>query len=118
MTDEKSSSTDYPYKMVSRKVEERVLSVPDVDGMSGVSMQDLAAGLSRTIRQRGHRSVFIRRGKEGITVDVAVALRYGCHLEKTGEALQEAVWQVLEEVSPEPVAAVNVMVTRLVVDRG
>ena len=111
MTEEKDEKIPFPYKKAIERMEQEVLSFPEVKEIGTEGMQELISGISQVFRGRWGNGLRILHSKTGrISVEVSVVLYEEKPLMPVCRAMQDRLACCLSEMVPDPVEAVNITV--------
>lgn len=96
------------------KIEEAVLSIPEVKGFTSDGLQNIVHGITSAFGKKAHKGILIRHTKDGIIVNIFVSLIYGCNVHEIGCRIQEHVNYSVLTLTNEPILSVDVSVTAVV----
>ncbi|WP_301957192.1 hypothetical protein, partial [uncultured Dialister sp.] len=99
---EEDSVSIVPEEEVYRRIEEKVLSFPEVAAFTAEGFSYLMQGIGQAFGLKGHKGLLIRRnGKKGIEVAISLSLHSGCKVNQTAQRIQAAVKDVLASCTEE-----------------
>jgi uncharacterized alkaline shock family protein YloU len=87
------------------------LAAMDCYGLVGMVAQDFHSGLSSILgRESVRKGVMVKKGENGLEVDLHVIVGYGIKIKEVGNNVMQKVHYELENIAGIPVATVNVNV--------
>ncbi len=87
------------------------LAAMDCYGLVGMVAQDFQSGLTSVLgRESVRKGVMVKKGEDGLEVDLHVIVGYGIKIKEVGNNVMQKVRYELENIAGIPVATVNVNV--------
>lgn len=112
MTDEERQAREALYTRISDAVLAAVESCPGAAAVPPEGFQSLLSGISQVWGRKGTPGVMIRTGKDGLVVDVSVALASASALTASGRKLQAALWEAVRTLGAD-IEAVNIDILKI-----
>lgn len=113
---EEDSVSIVPEEEVYRRIEEKVLSFPEVAAFTAEGFSYLMQGIGQAFGLKGHKGLLIRRnGKKGIEVAISLSLHSGCKVNQTAQRIRNfAVKDVLASCTEEMIYGIDITITEIV----
>lgn len=109
-----SEEREEMYGRISDAAAGALSEFPGVALASPEGFQLLFTGLSQNLRKKGQAGIMLRNEKEGLLLDVSVAVPFGMPLAETGRKIQSAVFEKVTEAAGETIAAVNIDIIKVI----
>lgn len=96
------------------KIEETVLSIPEVSSLTTDGLQNIVQGITSAFGKKVHRGILIRHNKARIEINIFVSLVYGCKISEIGHAIQRKVSEQISSLLDDTELDVNVIITDII----
>ena len=104
-----------PEEEIYEKIEQAVLQVPEVSHFTSDGFQEMLNGISQAFGFGRHKGILLRKSrKNGIKVDLSLALHHGCRVVETARYIQMLIRNLLLSVTDGPVYGIDVTITDIV----
>lgn len=112
MDEEERQDRDLVYGQISDAVSAAVAAFPGVELVAPEGVQSFLSGLSPVRGKKGVPGIMMRTDKNGLVLDISVAVPLTERIMDTGRALQNAVWESVQDIS-ESIRAINVDILKV-----
>lgn len=112
MDEEERQDRDLVYGQISDAVSAAVAAFPGVELVAPEGVQSFLSGLSPVRGKKSVPGIMMRTDKNGLVLDISIAVPLTEQIMDTGRALQNAVWESVQDIS-ESIRAVNVDILKV-----
>ena len=99
---------------IYEKIEKEIGMFPEVYCFTSDGFQDIMQEITFAFKKKPPKGIFIRHTKQGIRIDISVALFGNCHIALTGYKIQEKIKSIVEELTDELILSIDVAVTQII----